>query len=124
MFFFFVYSQGAGFGLSRKLLECVVDGNHVSNFRYNPFEDVSIGILVERCAQSPKMITGVKVFRADTQEERDRVKLNGKTVDHDWKPAANMQGKLIQHRVETEEDMINHHKSLGLLPHPIKISPI
>jgi hypothetical protein len=114
-----LYCQGAGFGLSRLLLQCAVDGNHVSKFRYNPFEDVAIGILAERCGKSPTMVAGVKVFRADSQEERDRVKLNRKAADHHWKPPANMKGKLIQHRVETEEDMINHHKSLDLVPHPL-----
>jgi len=118
-----LYCQGAGFGLSRKLLECAVDKHHVSKFRYNPFEDVSIGILVERCGHTPTMVAGVKVFRADTQEERDRVKLNGKTADRNWQPTANMKGKLIQHRVETREDMINHHYSLGLVPHPVKLLP-
>ena len=115
-----LYCQGAGFGLSRKLLDCAVDQNHVSDFRYIPFEDVSIGILVERCGQVPIMTKGVKVFRADTKEERERVKLNIKASDTSWLPPAKMKGKLIQHRVDTEEDMINHHKSLGLVPVDVK----
>jgi len=115
-----LYCQGAGFGLSRKLLECAVDTNHVSNFRYNPFEDVSIGIVVERCGYTPTMVTGVKVFRADTKEERDRVNMNGKATDQKWQPIATMKGKIIQHRVETREDMINHHSSLGLTTHRVK----
>jgi hypothetical protein len=97
-----LYCQGAGFGLSRELVREAVEGGHVANFRYIPFEDVSIGILVERCSGArvntidshsvgvdgvggvggggegkykfhATMIPGIRVFRANTVKERECV---------------------------------------------------
>jgi hypothetical protein len=114
-----LYCQGAGFGLSRKLLSCAVDQGHIEKFRYMPFEDVSIGLLAERCGYKPTMIPGIKVFRADTPKERKCVNeaipmTECYKNDTSWPPEAHMSTKLIQHRVETGEDMLNIHKSLGL----------
>ena len=117
-----LYCQGAGFGLSRELLSCAVDQGHVEKFRYMPFEDVSIGLLAERCGYKPTMIPGIKVFRADTPKERKCVNeaipmSECYKDDETWPPDAHMSTKLIQHRVESEEDMIRIHKSLGLEVH-------
>lgn len=117
-----LYCQGAGFGLSRELLSCAVDQGHVEQFRYMPFEDVSIGLLAERCGYKPTMIPGIKVFRADTPKERKCVNeaipmSECYKDDETWPPDAHMSTKLIQHRVESEEDMIRIHKSLGLEAH-------
>jgi len=98
-----LYCQGAGFGLSRELVREAVEGGHVRDFRYIPFEDVSIGILAERCSGSvahaharidmnngmndgksvdgvgvgdkfhATLIPGIRVFRADTKKERECV---------------------------------------------------
>jgi len=119
-----LYCQGAGFGLSRHLLDCAVGNHHVSNFRYIPFEDVAIGIIVERCGKKPSMTDGVNVFRADTADERKRVMHNVKVSDTNWLPPPNIKGKYIQHRVETEQDMLNHHLSLKLKPTIVKTIPV
>ena len=116
-----LYCQGAGFGVSREFISRAVEGGHIANFRYMPFEDVSIGILAERCGKDihATMIPGIKVFRADTPKERDCVNLNIKMSecykgDDSWPPDAHMKNKLIQHRVADKEEMVNIHKSLGL----------
>ena len=114
-----LYCQGAGFGLSRELLSCAVDQGHVEKFRYMPFEDVSIGILAERCGYKPTMIPGIKVFRADTPKERKCVNeaipmIECYKGDDTWPPDAHMSTKLIQHRVESKDDMVRIHQSLGL----------
>jgi hypothetical protein len=117
-----LYCQGAGFGLSRELVRTAVEGGHFENFRYMPFEDVSIGILAERCGRDKfhaTMIPGVRVFRADTKKERDCVNRAIPMTecykgDDSWPPDARMSHHLIQHRVDDREDMINIHKSLGL----------
>jgi hypothetical protein len=120
-----LYCQGAGFGLSRELVRTAVEGGHVENFRYMPFEDVSIGILAERCGRDKfhaTMIPGVRVFRADTKKERDCVNRAIPMTecykgDDSWPPDARMSHHLIQHRVDDREDMISIHKSLGLDVH-------
>merc|ERR1719162_2136998 len=122
------YCQGAGFGLSRTLLDCAAGGHHVSDFRYIPFEDVSIGILAERCGYEPIMTKGVKAFRADTEKERKCVRKNIPMTEcygdsEKWPPTPHMEGNLIQHRVETREDMDNMHKSLDLEPRDVKPIP-
>jgi len=117
-----LYCQGAVFGLSRKLVRTAVEGGHVESFRYIPFEDVSIGILAERCGRDKfhaTMIPGIRVFRADTVKERECVHRAIPMTecykgDDSWSPDARMSHHLIQHRVENREDMVNMHKSLGL----------
>jgi Galactosyltransferase. len=123
-----LYCQGAGFGLSRELVRTAVEGGHVENFRYMPFEDVSIGILAERCGRDKfhaTMIPGVRVFRADTKKERDCVNRAIPMTecykgDDSWPPDARMSHHLIQHRVDDRDDMISIHKSLGLDVHWVK----
>jgi hypothetical protein len=122
-----LYCQGAGFGLSRELVQAAVEGEHIANFRYMPFEDVSIGILTERSGAKyhATMIPGIKVFRADTQKERDCVSHAVPMTecykgDNTWPPDARMSHHLIQHRVNDRQDMVNIHKSLGLEVHWVK----
>ncbi len=116
-----LYCQGAGFGLSRSLLTCAE--HIIPKIRYQPFEDASIGLLAERCGYTPTMVAGVRVFRADTPKERKCV--NNSTPMTEcykdepgvWPPKPpNMENILVQHRVETKEDMVNIHKSRGLTP--------
>lgn len=122
-----LYCQGAGFGLSRDLIATAVENDHIANFRYMPFEDVSIGILAERSEYKPTMIAGVHVFRADTPKERDCVNHSVPMTEcykddlDNWPPDARMAHKIIQHRVADRSDMINIHKSLGLEVHWVKV---
>jgi hypothetical protein len=71
------------------------------------------------------MIPGIKVFRADTQKERDCVSHAVPMTecykgDNTWPPDARMSHHLIQHRVNDRQDMVNIHKSLGLEVHWVK----
>lgn len=115
-----LYCQGAGFGLSRHLLNAAIENDHFATYRYMPFEDVSIGILAERSGFKPAMINGIHVFRADTPKERLCVnqaipmEICYKDDLSNWPPDAKMNGKLIQHRVTNRDDMISIHRSLGL----------
>ena len=116
-----LYCQGAGFGLSRELVQCAAVNEHMEKLRYMPFEDVSIGILAERCGEKyhATMISGIKVFRADTPKERDCVNRAIPMTecykgDDSWPPDARMWNKLIQHRVDDKHDMVQIHKSLDL----------
>ena len=89
-----------------------------------PFEDVSIGILAERCGFKPTMIPGIKVFRADTPKERGCVK-EGIPMsecykdDPQWPPKITMDSRIVQHRVETRSDMNYLHSTLGFKTHEI-----
>jgi len=115
-----LYCQGAGFGLSRYLIQKAAEKNHIANFRYMPFEDVSIGILAERSGYKSTMIAGVHVFRVDTPKERDCVNRAIPMTEcykddlANWPPDAKIANKIIQHRVADRQDMINIHKSLDL----------
>ena len=125
-----LYCQGAGFVLSRQLLSCAVDQHHMSNLRYQPFEDASIGMISERCGYKPTMVAGIKVFRADTPKERQCVNKSipmsecYKDDPGGWPPKApNMNKILIQHRVESKEDMVMIHKSTGQIPNWVEVIP-
>ena len=124
-----LYCQGAGFGLSRELVQTAVEQQHIANFRYMPFEDVSIGILAERCGKQyhATMVSGIKVFRADTPKERDCVNRAIPMTecfegDGEWPPDARIGHSLIQHRVDDREDMVGIHKSLGLDVHWVDVT--
>lgn len=122
-----LYCQGAGFGLSRSLLSCAE--HIIPKIRYQPFEDASIGLLAERCGYVPTMVAGVRVFRADTPKERKCVNTSTSMVDcykdepGAWPPKPpKMENILVQHRVESKEDMVNIHKSMGMVPEWVELS--
>ena len=110
------YCEGAGFALSRKLVDCIVDDHHIAQIRYMPFEDVSIGMLGERChvelfVNAHELI---HLYRSGypygSAEEYTRVDLNlGRLPDGDWLPEANMTSRIVQHRINSDVDMIEHH---------------
>ena len=39
--------------MSKKFLDCAIGGNHIAQVRYQPNEDVAIGLLAERCNIEP-----------------------------------------------------------------------
>jgi hypothetical protein len=94
------YCQGAGIALSRNFLECAIDQGHVENVRYMPNEDVAVGMLAQRC--------GISVVNDD------RV-----WIRWDQEDGVTMDGKIIQHYIQTEEDMRLHHKSATGVMGPI-----
>eukprot|EP00559_Dactyliosolen_fragilissimus_P001059 CAMPEP_0184859920 /NCGR_PEP_ID=MMETSP0580-20130426/4872_1 /TAXON_ID=1118495 /ORGANISM="Dactyliosolen fragilissimus" /LENGTH=440 /DNA_ID=CAMNT_0027356803 /DNA_START=171 /DNA_END=1493 /DNA_ORIENTATION=+ len=103
-----LYCQGAGFATSRKFVKCAYEGNHIRNFRYNPFEDVSIGFLAERCGIKPVSDTvQVSQYRAD--EGHEKMKASESAAMYSALPKASMIGKVVQHRVKTHYDMYQHH---------------
>lgn len=112
------YCQGAGFALSRQLVDCIVDNHHIARMRFMPFEDVSMGMLAERCSVTLFIhaFELIQLYRTKwpwgTADERNRVNNNlGRLPDGDWLPKADMTGKLIQHRINSDADMIEHHLS-------------
>ena len=120
-----LYCQGTGFGLSRSLMDCVAA--NTPYVRYMPFEDVAIGILAERCGHRPIMMAGIKQFRAETEKEKACVRASIPMAEcyrgEAWPPKAAMNNKLIQHRVDSDEDMRNLHLSLKLAPRKVRAIP-
>lgn len=95
------YCQGAGIALSKRFLECAVGQRHVENIRYMPNEDVAVGMLAERCG-----ISAVNDDRVWIRWDEDEEEIT-------------MDGKIIQHYVQTEEHMRLHHKSATGVMGPI-----
>lgn len=95
------YCQGAGIGLSRKFMECAID--HIPKIRYMPNEDVAVGMLAERC-------------KIPTTND-DRV-----WVRWDEEDGITMDGKIIQHYVNTETNMRLHHSSATGVNGPLLIT--
>ena len=95
------------FAVSRKFVTCAVDQGHISQFRYNPLEDVSIGLLAERCGVLPVADERIMQYRGDTVVNM----LASDTVESiKILPKPNMNaGKIIQHRVKTHYDMYEHY---------------
>mmetsp|Transcript_2393 Transcript_2393/g.2870 ORF Transcript_2393/g.2870 Transcript_2393/m.2870 type:complete len:335 (+) Transcript_2393:50-1054(+) len=85
------FCQGAGIALSRKFLDCAVGAGHLSHIRYQPNEDVALGLLAERCDIHP------------THDDRVWIRYYGEPT---------MEGKIVQHYVKTEDDMRIHHYSV------------
>jgi hypothetical protein len=110
------YCEGAGFALSRTLVDCMVDEDHIAQMRFMPFEDVSMGMLAERChvelfVNAHELIHLYRTgYPYGSAQEYSRVDLNlGRLPDGDWLPEANMTGRIVQHRINSDVDMIEHH---------------
>lgn len=109
------YCQGMGFALSRKFVICMTTGGSLAQARYMPFEDVAMGIQAERCGVTPTMIENqdqFRMYRVDTPEERNQVTLNIGKLDDKSLPLADMANKIVQHRIHSDYDMKQHHKSM------------
>lgn len=105
-----LYCQGAGFATSREFVKCMVDENHMQQIRYNPFEDVSIGLLAERCNIYPiSDHEAIRQYRSDEGSTKMlAVDKNAEQVKQ--LPQASMLRRVLQHRVKTHNDMYAHHK--------------
>jgi hypothetical protein len=101
------YCQGAGYALSRKFVRCAVEQGHINQFRYNPFEDVSIGLLAERCNVLPVTDERVIQYRGDAVEHMLASDV-AQTIRILPKPTMHG-GKIVQHRVKTHYDMYEHY---------------
>ena len=103
------YCQGAGFAMSKKFVDCIT--SNLKKFRYNPFEDVSIGLLSERCRVKP-VTDYERVIQYRTEDANEKKQLNNVKKDEIFfPPRATMKGKkLLQHRVKNLYDMYAHHK--------------
>ena len=103
-----LYCQGAGFAMSRKFVECA--SHHLAKFRYNPFEDVSVGLLAERCGIKPDTdFVRIKQYRTEEAGEKKQMK-NVEKKEIFFLPKATMKNKILQHRVKTHYDMYAHYK--------------
>lgn len=83
------YCAGAGYAISRNFLDCAIGEGHVANVRYQPNEDVAVGLLAERC----------KVNALDDY----RVSIR-------WEGRPTMKNKIIQHYIKDENTMREHHR--------------
>lgn len=105
-----LYCQGAGFAMSRTFVECM--SSNLKDFRYNPFEDVSIGLLAERCSVKPQSdFVSIKQYRTEEAGEKKQLKDDGgNKKEIFFLPKATMANKVLQHRVKTHYDMYAHYK--------------
>lgn len=105
-----LYCQGAGFAVSREMAKCITHEDNIKKFRYNPFEDVSVGLLAERCGfQHSSDCKLISQYRTKSHDEIKQ--LNGqKRSQIEILPKATMKEKVLQHRVKTHMDMYAHHK--------------
>lgn len=112
--FFPLYCQGAGYAMSRRFIDCASVGGHIAQLLPVPFEDASVGMLSERCHFVPSPNHGVfKLHRYTSNEAKMRIRL-GQSLDDDLLPArpACMTGRVVQHRIFSELDMIDHHRTV------------
>eukprot|EP00554_Chaetoceros_debilis_P013236 CAMPEP_0194117580 /NCGR_PEP_ID=MMETSP0150-20130528/31926_1 /TAXON_ID=122233 /ORGANISM="Chaetoceros debilis, Strain MM31A-1" /LENGTH=406 /DNA_ID=CAMNT_0038808665 /DNA_START=21 /DNA_END=1241 /DNA_ORIENTATION=- len=107
--FYPLYCQGAGFAMSKKFVECMSE--NLADFRYSPFEDVSIGLLAERCGFSVSSnFAAIKQYRTEEAGEKKQLN-NAKQEEIYFLPKATMmKPKVLQHRVKTHYDMYAHYK--------------
>jgi len=107
------YCQGAGFALSAKFVNCAVGMNHIANMRFMPFEDVAVGILAERCGIRPTTAFHklIRMYRTRTKEERKSVRLHLDKVSRHRIPGADINNRVLQHRIYDADDMKEHHLS-------------
>ncbi len=118
------YCQGAGFAISRKFMECAAssigngndngnDNSHIANLRFMPFEDVSIGMIAERCNVDPIMVEKkrwINLYRTELEEEKERVREGMPKIDKAKLTRPIMLNRIVQHRIYDEWDMKEHHK--------------
>lgn len=91
------YCQGLGFLLSSNLVRCAA--KQMENCRFLKHEDVFIGLIARRCQVNRTLAVPEHSFRPY------------RGVDDNDLSAAEMAGKMIQHGITSDEDMIDHHKS-------------
>ena len=110
--FFPRYCQGGGYLVSDHFINCSVSQGHISNIRFMPFEDVAVGMLAERCGVDPIRTKKVQQHRYKSIEARvrDREKVDG--VEDLVLPAACMTNKIVQHRISSRDDMMDHHRTV------------
>ena len=97
--YFPIYCQGAGFVLSRAMVECA--STQMEKTKYLSMEDVFTGILAERCgifpSQAPK--GEMKIYRGNSR------------TDEKVRPAT-MKNKFLQHHIVSDKDMKDHHDAM------------
>lgn len=110
------YCQGAGFALSWKFIQCAAGSeNHIAKIRFMPFEDVAMGLLAQRCGFIPTMVDDQEMFhmyRTDTSEEIHRVNNGLSKIDRHKLPMPDMEGRIVQHRIDGAWDMKEHYWSI------------
>jgi beta-1,3-galactosyltransferase 1 len=88
------YCQGAGYAVSKKFLACAIGERHAAVARYQPNEDVAVGMLAERCH--------IKCTSDDRVWIRYDAARDGRTMDR----------RVVQHYVQSEEEMRAFHDSV------------
>ena len=116
------YCQGFGFMVSQSFVRCLSSYQNVGSTRYLKHEDVFLGLLAER--YGIKKIQFIKDYHfrqfrtgwnhGDSRaikSERQRIQSSGDPVRDEELPIAEMAARMIQHRINSEADMVRHYKS-------------
>jgi hypothetical protein len=109
------YCKGAGYAMSRKFIECASDNEHISKTRYMPLEDISMGLIAERCGIKPTMIENrkwINLFRTGLAEERRRERLGLPKIERSSLSAPQTKGTIVQHHIYDYLDMKEYHKAV------------
>ena len=118
--FFPEFCQGLGFLLSSGLNSCIV--KNMAHSRFLKHEDVFIGAMAKRCNVKHTLAVPELIFRPyrsgctcddpqSVREEMERLDNGNRPDDDSVFPAAEMAAKMIQHRINSDKDMIDHHES-------------
>jgi len=116
------FCQGCGFLLSNIFIKCLSSHHNVGVLRFLKHEDVFIGLLAQRCNVTNIQFINenhLRQFRTGwshgnskaTAKERERIISNGNPVDDEELPMPEMAARMIQHRINSDADMIRHYRS-------------
>ena len=114
------YCQGLGFLLSSGLNSCIV--KNMAHSRFLKHEDVFIGAMAKRCNVKHTLAVPELIFRPyrsgctcddpqSVRKEMEKLDDGNRPDDDSVFPAAEMAAKMIQHRINSDKDMIDHHES-------------
>lgn len=112
------FCQGTSYALSWNFIQCVSNNNHIGSMRFMPLEDVSIGLLAERCAIEPSTIAKremINMYRTEGEEEKRRLREGLPPIMRMKIPIPRMHGRIIQHYIYDDLDMREHHNATILV---------
>jgi len=131
------YCQGCGFIASSSFVRCLSSHHNIASVRYLKHEDAFIGLLAQRCGVTNILSINenhLRQFRTGwnhgdstgIEKERQRIISNGKQESDEELPMAEMAARMIQHRINSDADMVRHYKShfdprLIVSPHEVKV---
>ena len=115
------YCQGCGYLLSNMFVKCLSSHHNVGTLRYLKHEDVFVGLLAQRCGVTNihfideyhvrPFRTGLSQGNAFVAKEKERINSNGDPVADEKLSMPEMAARVIQHRINSDADMVRHYKS-------------